>query len=478
MQSIPALEDIPVIFISGYGRDGTIARALELGAADYIVKPFSPTELTARIRAALRRKAGAGAFRTARSGHPLRATPGEPGRAGGAVGSHEIRTAPRALGQRVRRRSSRRTRKDDAAGSRVSLSAMVLKMPSVGPRTSRQCHVGSVTIPNRRCEPMGIVHIATLGPPGRRRRAGFLPHRPDGRGPGPRVADGAERADAGVQPLGRLVTVLQDAARRAAKPLSGPPEPGARRRRRHLRPHCSSGGVRGRPRHRDSAPVRRGLGDHPRLRPPESGDAPGAGPRRPARDDAPALRHPLPRHVHAGHVTPCDPRASSRRRTRRRSTVSSIAVRLGDAIPGTPDRAASRIATDHLEAVAWATDDMVAPGQPPVLRGRSDAQDQHARLCARRPRLSGDPPAADRAGLPAEPRGDLPAFADVSLRAARRDGGRLRGAVPAGTGRHDPDAPRRRRAGLGARRHPAGRGGAEVSGVRSRDLLPPGGKRR
>ena len=62
MQRIPALEDLPVIFISGYGRDDTIAKALELGAADYIVKPFSPTELTARIRAALRRRAGAESF--------------------------------------------------------------------------------------------------------------------------------------------------------------------------------------------------------------------------------------------------------------------------------------------------------------------------------------------------------------------------------------------------------------------------------
>ena len=57
MESVPELADLPVIFISGYGRDETIARALELGAADYIVKPFSPTELTARIRAALRRRA-------------------------------------------------------------------------------------------------------------------------------------------------------------------------------------------------------------------------------------------------------------------------------------------------------------------------------------------------------------------------------------------------------------------------------------
>ncbi len=57
MQHVRELADIPVIFISGYGRDEAIAEALELGAADYIVKPFSPTELTARVQAALRRLA-------------------------------------------------------------------------------------------------------------------------------------------------------------------------------------------------------------------------------------------------------------------------------------------------------------------------------------------------------------------------------------------------------------------------------------
>ena len=57
MERLPELADLPVIFISGYGRDETIARALEAGAVDYIVKPFSPTELTARIRAALRQRA-------------------------------------------------------------------------------------------------------------------------------------------------------------------------------------------------------------------------------------------------------------------------------------------------------------------------------------------------------------------------------------------------------------------------------------
>ncbi len=57
LQQLPELSDQPVIFISAYGRDETVARALESGAADYIVKPFSPTELVARIRAALRRHA-------------------------------------------------------------------------------------------------------------------------------------------------------------------------------------------------------------------------------------------------------------------------------------------------------------------------------------------------------------------------------------------------------------------------------------
>ena len=55
MASVPELTDLPVVFISAYGRDETIAAALEAGAADYIVKPFSPTELTARVGAALRR---------------------------------------------------------------------------------------------------------------------------------------------------------------------------------------------------------------------------------------------------------------------------------------------------------------------------------------------------------------------------------------------------------------------------------------
>ena len=58
MREILSVADIPVIFISAYGRDQVVAEAFEAGAADYIVKPFSPTELVARVRAALRRQEG------------------------------------------------------------------------------------------------------------------------------------------------------------------------------------------------------------------------------------------------------------------------------------------------------------------------------------------------------------------------------------------------------------------------------------
>ena len=55
LASVPELARLPVVFISAYGRDETVARALAAGADDYLVKPFSPTELTARVGAALRR---------------------------------------------------------------------------------------------------------------------------------------------------------------------------------------------------------------------------------------------------------------------------------------------------------------------------------------------------------------------------------------------------------------------------------------
>ena len=56
MNEIRKTADVPIIFLSVYGHDDTVARALDMGATDYVVKPFSPTELAARIRAALRKR--------------------------------------------------------------------------------------------------------------------------------------------------------------------------------------------------------------------------------------------------------------------------------------------------------------------------------------------------------------------------------------------------------------------------------------
>ena len=50
MRSIPHCQDIPIIMLTGMGSEADVIRGLELGANDYMLKPFSPTELLARVR--------------------------------------------------------------------------------------------------------------------------------------------------------------------------------------------------------------------------------------------------------------------------------------------------------------------------------------------------------------------------------------------------------------------------------------------
>jgi class 3 adenylate cyclase/AmiR/NasT family two-component response regulator len=56
MRSSPELRNIPVIMISGIGELDSVVRCIELGAEDYLPKPFEPTLLRARVRATLERK--------------------------------------------------------------------------------------------------------------------------------------------------------------------------------------------------------------------------------------------------------------------------------------------------------------------------------------------------------------------------------------------------------------------------------------
>jgi len=54
-------KDIPIIMLTAMAEDEQKVRGLEVGADDYITKPFSPPELVARIKAVLRRATGADA---------------------------------------------------------------------------------------------------------------------------------------------------------------------------------------------------------------------------------------------------------------------------------------------------------------------------------------------------------------------------------------------------------------------------------
>jgi len=59
MRRLREQSNAPIILVTAKDSDSDKVRGLELGADDYIVKPFSPEELGARIRAVLRRSTGA-----------------------------------------------------------------------------------------------------------------------------------------------------------------------------------------------------------------------------------------------------------------------------------------------------------------------------------------------------------------------------------------------------------------------------------
>lgn len=54
-QRIREFSNVPIIILTAKGEEGDRVKGLDLGADDYLVKPFSATELLARVRAVLRR---------------------------------------------------------------------------------------------------------------------------------------------------------------------------------------------------------------------------------------------------------------------------------------------------------------------------------------------------------------------------------------------------------------------------------------
>lgn len=64
LEMIREISTVPVIMLTAKGEEEDRVRGLELGADDYVTKPFSPRELVSRVRAVLRRnEAGSSGFR-------------------------------------------------------------------------------------------------------------------------------------------------------------------------------------------------------------------------------------------------------------------------------------------------------------------------------------------------------------------------------------------------------------------------------
>ena len=130
----PETRDVPVIMLTARGEEADRVRGLDSGADDYVTKPFSPTELVARVRAVLRRSRPStaeealdysgihmdlAAHRVTRNGRPIHLGPTEfrllrhflehPGRVFAreqlldSVWGHDVYVEPRTVDVHIRR---------------------------------------------------------------------------------------------------------------------------------------------------------------------------------------------------------------------------------------------------------------------------------------------------------------------------------------------------------------------------------------
>ncbi|MBV8649919.1 MAG: phosphate regulon transcriptional regulator PhoB [Alphaproteobacteria bacterium] len=130
----PSSRTLPVVMLTARGEEGDRVRGLNSGADDYVVKPFSPTELIARLRAVMRRAQPASAedvlrfadvaldlvaHRVTRAGRPIHLGPTEfrllrflmqhPGRVFSreqlldSVWGHDVYVEPRTVDVHIRR---------------------------------------------------------------------------------------------------------------------------------------------------------------------------------------------------------------------------------------------------------------------------------------------------------------------------------------------------------------------------------------
>ena len=149
---------VPVIMLTARGDEEDRVLGLELGADDYVVKPFSPRELTARVRAVLRRAAGAEDARRLRgAGDRRRRSPHRSPRPGG-----HARTALRVTPHRPRVRPPRARRRAIRGGRSPARSC------SNGSGATRFGDTATVTVHVRRlrekieADPSEPEHLVTV----------------------------------------------------------------------------------------------------------------------------------------------------------------------------------------------------------------------------------------------------------------------------------------------------------------------------
>ncbi len=108
-------ESVPIIMLTAKGDDVDRIVGLEMGADDYLPKPFNPRELVARINAVLRR-------------HTERLAPGAPAAPGKSAFGRSRSTSPRARSPTTTRRFT--SRPANSRWSRCSRSIRASRSPA------------------------------------------------------------------------------------------------------------------------------------------------------------------------------------------------------------------------------------------------------------------------------------------------------------------------------------------------------------
>ena len=151
-RELRAASDVPIVMLTARADERDRIAGLELGADDYVSKPFSPRELVLRVQAVLRR--GGGPRRASRTG-PMSFGDGElhidEDRREVVVRGAPVELTPTEWGLLERAGADRRSRVRHATNSSTRCAATSSKATSEpSTRTSRTCAARSRTIHSTR----------------------------------------------------------------------------------------------------------------------------------------------------------------------------------------------------------------------------------------------------------------------------------------------------------------------------------------